>query len=245
MDASLSAKALLHNFEVFGLDGARVESVILSHGHMDHAGGLMGFLDAYPRPRDLVVHPLAFSVRRLNVPGKGPGEPMRVLDEKALGGCGVTIRNTRHAATWHSDLVLTLGEIERITPFEKGFPWAEIEENGVWSADSFADDQSVVLRVADGLIVISGCAHSGIVNSVKYAQKVTGITKVHAVLGGFHLTGPLFEPIIDDTVAAIKDIDPDWVVPMHCTGWKAINAFAAAFGDRFLLNTVGTRYEFG
>jgi 7,8-dihydropterin-6-yl-methyl-4-(beta-D-ribofuranosyl)aminobenzene 5'-phosphate synthase len=245
MDASMSAKALLHNFEVFDLDGHRIESVILSHGHMDHTGGLMGFLNEYPRQRDLVVHPQAFSLRRFNIPGQGPGEPMPCLDDKVLGGCGVTIRYSRRAATWHSDLVLTLGEIERITAFEKGFPWAEVEEDGVWSADTFDDDQAVVLRVADGLIVISGCAHSGIVNTVKYAQKVTGIDTVHAVLGGFHLTGPLFEPIIDDTVQAIKAIGPDWIVPMHCTGWKAIHSFAEAMGDRFLLNSVGTRYEFG
>jgi 7,8-dihydropterin-6-yl-methyl-4-(beta-D-ribofuranosyl)aminobenzene 5'-phosphate synthase len=244
LDASMTAKALLHNFEVFGLDGNRIESVILSHGHIDHTGGLMGFLNAYPRQRDLVVHPQAFSLRRLNIPGRGPGEPMSALDEQALRAGGVTVRQSRLAATWHSDLVLTLGEIERVTAFEKGFPWAEIEGDGVWSSDSFADDQAVVLRVADGLVVISGCAHAGIVNTVKYAQKVTGIDKVHAVLGGFHLTGPLFEPIIGDTVAAIKDIGPDWIVPMHCTGWKAIHAFAEAMGERFLLNSVGTRYVF-
>lgn len=245
LDTSMSAKALLHNFAVLGLDGGRVESIVLSHGHLDHTGGLEGFLDAFPRPRDLVVHPGAFAPRRLNIPGKGPGEPMAALEASDLNARGVTLRTPRQAATWHSDLVLTLGEIDRVTPFEKGFPWAEIEAGGNWEADGFADDQAVVLRVAQGLVVISGCAHAGIVNTVKYAQKVTGIDRVHAVLGGFHLTGPLFEPIIDDTVGAIKAIGPDWVVPMHCTGWKAIHAFAEAMGERFLLNSVGTRYDFG
>jgi len=245
LDTSLSAEALLHNFKELNIDGTKIESVILSHGHIDHTGGLMGFLEAYPRPRELEVHPGAFSLRRFHMPGREPEAPMPVLDENKLEACGLTIHKLRRPATWYSDLLLTLGEIERVTPFEKGFPGAEIEKDGTWSADSFEDDQAVVLRVADGLVVISGCAHSGIVNTVKYAQKVTGIEKVHAVLGGFHLTGPVFEPIIDDTVQAIRAIGPDWVVPMHCTGWNAIHAFAAAMGDRFLLNGVGTRYEFG
>lgn len=244
LDTSMTAKALLHNFEVLGLDGDRVESIFLSHGHIDHTGGLTGFLETYPRPRDLVVHPRAFSPRRFHTPGREPGAPMVALDEAVLGGYGVTVREARRPATWQSDLILNLGEVERVTPFEKGFPGTEVEVDGVWSADAFDDDQAVVLRVAKGLVVISGCAHSGIVNTVKYAQKVTGIEPVHAVLGGFHLTGPVFEPIIDDTVRAMRDIGPDWIVPMHCTGWKAIHAFAEGMGERFLLNSVGTRYDF-
>jgi len=94
-------------------------------------------------------------------------------------------------------------------------------------------------------VVLSGCAHAGIINTVKHAQKVSHTEKVHAVLGGFHLTGALFEPIIDPTIAEMKSVGPDYVVPMHCTGWKAITRFAEEMPEQFQLNTVGTTYTFG
>lgn len=92
-----------------------------------------------------------------------------------------------------------------------------------------------------GLVVVSGCAHRGIVNTVKHAQKMTGIEKVHAVVGGFHLTGAKPE-VIQKTIADIKAIRPDYIVPTHCTGFEAISAFAREMPDQFILNTVGTRY---
>ena len=92
-----------------------------------------------------------------------------------------------------------------------------------------------------GLVVLSGCAHRGIVNTVKHAQKMTGIEKVHAVIGGFHLTGAKPE-LIDKTVADIKAVRPDYIVPMHCTGYEAIGAFAREMPDQFILNTAGTKY---
>ena len=91
-------------------------------------------------------------------------------------------------------------------------------------------------------MVISGCAHSGIVNTVLYSRKITGVEPIHAILGGFHLTGPLFEPIIGDTIAAVKEMEPKVLVPMHCTGWSAMRRFADAFPDSFVLNSVGSKF---
>jgi 7,8-dihydropterin-6-yl-methyl-4-(beta-D-ribofuranosyl)aminobenzene 5'-phosphate synthase len=93
-------------------------------------------------------------------------------------------------------------------------------------------------------VVLSGCAHSGIVNTVEYAREITGINKVHVVMGGFHLTGPAFEPIIGDTIESIKRIGPDYVIPTHCTGRKAILAFERAMPGRFLVNMSGTKLTF-
>jgi 7,8-dihydropterin-6-yl-methyl-4-(beta-D-ribofuranosyl)aminobenzene 5'-phosphate synthase len=95
-----------------------------------------------------------------------------------------------------------------------------------------------------GLVVIGGYSHSGIVNTVKHVKKVARTSKVHAVLEGFHLTGQIFDPIIGPTIEEMKKINPDFVVPMHCTGWKAINQFAALMPQQLLLNTVGTTYVF-
>ena len=87
------------------------------------------------------------------------------------------------------------------------------------------------------------CGHAGIVNIVRYAKKLTGVDHVYAVIGGFHLNGPLFEPIIPDTVAALQQLAPQYIVPAHCTGFRAIHALAASFPNAFLQNSVGTRYE--
>ena len=244
MDAGISTTCLFHNADALGVDFGQVESVVLSHGHIDHFGGLIGFLNRANKGIPLILHPDAFLPRRLNIPGIGQIDIPR-LDEAALKETGVAIHKIKEASTLGSDLIMVLGEVERVTDFEKGFPWAEAKIDDAWVMDPFHDDQGVAVKVkGKGLVVISGCAHAGIINTVKHAQKVTGTDKVHAVLGGFHLTGPLFEPIIAPTIGEMKKIGPDVVVPMHCTGWKAINQFAQEMPEQFTLNTVGTTYIF-
>ena len=93
-------------------------------------------------------------------------------------------------------------------------------------------------------MVLTGCGHSGIVNVLRYAQKVTGETRIHAVIGGFHLSGRQFEPIIPATCDALAALAPDYLVPCHCTGWRAIHTLAALLPDAFIQNSVGTRFEF-
>lgn len=244
MDAGISTACLVHNAAVFGIDFGQVESAVLSHGHLDHFGGLPGFLDSARKGIPLVLHRDAFLERRLNVPGVMVFELPR-LNESTLEQAGVDVRRMSEPSTLASDLMLVLGEVERVTDFETGFAWAEARINDEWVTDPFNDDQGVAVNVkGKGLVILSGCAHAGIINTVRHAQKVALTEKVHAVLGGFHLTGPLFEPIIDPTIEAMKKIAPDFVVPMHCTGWKAINRFAEKMAEQFLLNVVGTTYVF-
>lgn len=167
------------------------------------------------------------------------------LDEMALKETGVALHKAREASLLASGHVLIAGDVERVTDFEKGFLWAEAKIDGAWVVDPFHDDQGIAVNVkGKGLVVIGGCSHAGIINTVKYAQKATRIKKVHAILGGFHLTGPLFESIIEPTIEEMKKIDPDLIVPMHCTGWKAINQFAMKMPEQFRLNSVGTTYVF-
>jgi 7,8-dihydropterin-6-yl-methyl-4-(beta-D-ribofuranosyl)aminobenzene 5'-phosphate synthase len=136
------------------------------------------------------------------------------------------------------------GRIEKVTDYEKVDPgrWVKREDKRV--PETFVGEQSVVLSLqGKGLVVFTGCAHLGVVNTVKHAQKITGVTKVHAILGGFHLIGAK-EEVIQKTVADLKAMAPDYVVPMHCTGFEAVVVFAKEMPDQFILNTSGTRYIF-
>jgi 7,8-dihydropterin-6-yl-methyl-4-(beta-D-ribofuranosyl)aminobenzene 5'-phosphate synthase len=136
------------------------------------------------------------------------------------------------------------GRIEKVTDYEKVDPGRWVKRGDRREPETFIGEQTVVLTLkGKGLVVFTGCAHVGVVNTVKYAQKITGVSKVHAVMGGFHLTGGT-EELIRRTVADIKAMAPDYIVPMHCTGFEAAGVFAKEMPDQFILNTVGTRYIF-
>lgn len=134
------------------------------------------------------------------------------------------------------------GKIERITDYEQIPPVFVAKSGEQFVQEDFIGEQAIVLNAkGKGLVVLSGCAHRGIVNTIKHAQKMTGIEKVHAIIGGFHLTGAKPE-LIQKTIADMKTIRPDYIVPTHCTGFEAISAFAREMPDQFILNTAGTRY---
>ena len=140
-------------------------------------------------------------------------------------------------------MVLVTGQIHRTTDFEKGFPIHYSEINGTWQSDPLIhDDQALVVNVRDkGLVVLTGCGHAGAINSIRYAQKLSGTDTVYALLGGLHLTGAIFEPIISPTVQELKSIGPRLIMPGHCTGWKATHEFAREFPNEFIQPSVGTR----
>ena len=123
------------------------------------------------------------------------------------------------------------GEIDRTTEFERGLAVQQAFRDGEWQPDPFIhDDQALVADVrGKGLVVITGCCHAGLINTVRHARKLTGVDRVFAVVGGFHLGTPVFEPVIPPTVEALAEFDPRVVAPTHCTGWRAIHALAAAF----------------
>lgn len=246
MDAGISSECLIHNAQLMDIDLNKIEGVILSHGHFDHFGGFPGLLKVLKKKTPVYLHPDAFLERRINFPPPSKSVGMPQLNEDTLKNVGGLVYRSSTISHLASHLILTTGEVARTIPFEKGFPIAQAKIGGTWVLDPFHDDQGVIVNVkGKGLVVISGCAHAGIINTVEYAKKVTGTKKVHAVLGGFHLTGPLFDPIIQPTINEMKRINPDYIVPMHCTGWKAITQFAKEMPQSFILNTVGTTYMFG
>ena len=143
-----------------------------------------------------------------------------------------------------ADTVLVTGEVARTTPFERGFPFFERTAGSGWEAEPhLLDDQALVVNIRNrGLVILSGCGHSGIVNIVRHARTLTAVPRVHAVLGGFHLSGAYFEPTIGPTIDALRSFDPAVIVPAHCTGYKPQMAIAAAMPAAYVHNAVGTSY---
>ncbi|MCY1136922.1 MBL fold metallo-hydrolase [Actinoplanes sp. Pm04-4] len=141
--------------------------------------------------------------------------------------------------------VLITGEVDRTTEFEHGMPPAHQAWNGTtWEPDPLVvDDQALVVNLRGrGLVVLTGCGHAGAINIVRHAQRLTGIPQLHALLGGLHLSGPYFNPVIGPTVEALRAAGPSLLVPGHCTGWRAQHAFAAALPDAWVPNGSGTKY---
>ena len=243
-DTGYTSVGVPHNVEFLEVNLGQVEALVLSHAHMDHTGSLFTVLERIGKSIPLVVHPDAFvwpryfgldDGRRLQFP--------RTLVEADLEHQNVELVVSKAPTLIAHDLVAVTGEVERVTKFEKGLPNALLERNGKVEKDPIADDQSLVLNLkGKGLVVISGCAHAGIINTILHARRITGITEIHTVMGGFHLSGPVFEPIIEETIKELKQMDPAVIVPMHCTGWKAIERFSQEFPESFILNSVGSKF---
>jgi 7,8-dihydropterin-6-yl-methyl-4-(beta-D-ribofuranosyl)aminobenzene 5'-phosphate synthase len=143
-------------------------------------------------------------------------------------------------------MILVTGEIPRKTEFEKGFPQHRVFDGGKWQPDPWIwDDRAIAINIKKkGLVVVSGCAHAGIINTVLYAQQIAGVTDIYAVIGGFHLAGKECEPRIRQTVEQLKLLDPKFLAPSHCTGWRGIHAVAEALPHAFVWNSVGNLYRF-
>ena len=191
----------------------------------------------------IILHPDAF-LKRKNVLPDGHEVDLPPPDRRDIEAEGISVIEEKGATLLIDGHVMITGEIPRTTPFEKGFPPGRAEVNGVWQPDPWIhDDQAIVINVRDkGLVVLTGCGHAGLINTLQHASNATGVKEIYAVLGGFHLTGKIFEPIIDPTIQALKEIKARIIVPQHCTGWRAIFEITRDFPDAFIPNSVGTRF---
>ena len=244
-DAGLTPDGLAENMRRLSVSPKGIEAIVLSHGHFDHTTGLDGLVRALGRANlPVIIHPEFWSRRRITIPGREPFE-LPSTSRSALRGAGFEIIEERQPSFLLDGSLLVTGEVDRSTEFEKGFAVHQAFRDQEWQPDPLIlDDQAAVLNVRDkGLVVMTGCGHAGIVNIVRYARKLTGVEQVYAVIGGFHLNGPLFEPIIAATCKALEELAPQVIVPAHCTGWRAVHALAASFPEAFIQNSVGTRFE--
>jgi 7,8-dihydropterin-6-yl-methyl-4-(beta-D-ribofuranosyl)aminobenzene 5'-phosphate synthase len=248
-DAGVSPDGLITNATILGINILDIESIVLSHGHADHYTGLIKLLQHISRQIPLYAHPDAFSKRWLILP-----DDLRVssvLNEDDLERQGAVIFTNDGITTLpdkNNPRLLITGQIPRVTSFEKGFPfqYKELPETGEIVHDPLInDDQALVANIKDrGLVILTACGHAGVINTVEYAKKITGIENVYAILGGFHLSGKIYENIIDPTLRELVRFNPRFVIPCHCTGWKAVNKIIQLMPDSFIQSSVGSKFIF-
>jgi 7,8-dihydropterin-6-yl-methyl-4-(beta-D-ribofuranosyl)aminobenzene 5'-phosphate synthase len=245
-DTGITPDGCVENLRRIGKDVADIEAVVCSHGHFDHTAGLSG-LAARLGPRNLpvLVHPEFWTRRRLAIPGREPLETP-TTSRTALEEVGFDVIEQRQPSLLLARALLVTGEVDRTTDFENGFLIHQARRDGAWVPDPLIlDDQALIANVAGkGLVILTGCGHAGVINICRYAQRLTGESRIHAVLGGFHLSGPLFEPLITPTIDAFEQLAPDVVVPAHCTGWRAVHSIAGRLPTQFIQNSVGTTFDF-
>ncbi|MDY6855496.1 MAG: MBL fold metallo-hydrolase [Thermodesulfobacteriota bacterium] len=245
LDSGWSKIGIFHNMKMLGVDVSQIEAVVISHGHMDHCGALPEILDSIsPSSAPVIIHPDAFLQRMISLQG-GITIEMPTMKESSINKAGIEVIKTKRPHSLASGLVFSLGEVERITDFEEGMPGFLIKRNNEFEPDSIIDDQGLVIHLkGKGLVIITGCAHSGIINTIEYAKKITRVDTIYAVMGGFHLTGPQFMLLTDRTVEELKKVKPSIIIPMHCTCWVTMNWIEREFPDQFILNSVGTTFSF-
>ena len=264
LDFGYSPEALINNIEITRVDPGKIQALIVSHGHYDHFGGLQGFLARYRNalPADIKLyaggednfcHRYSGSQKQLTDFG--------ILDRRELGAHRIDIVLCE-TPTVIADHVFTTGKIAR-NSIERVLPGALVEYairdglgcnashftpaelQGKIVPDEFIHEHATCFNVKDrGLVVISSCGHAGIVNSARQAQEVSGVQKVHALVGGFHL-GPAPAEYLNQVVAEIKKLDPDVIIPMHCSGANFTQAVREQMPAKLLISTTGSRFTFG
>jgi 7,8-dihydropterin-6-yl-methyl-4-(beta-D-ribofuranosyl)aminobenzene 5'-phosphate synthase len=264
LDYGYSQSVLYNNMELMGVDPRKLDALIVSHGHYDHFGGLLGFLDRYRAqlPADIKLYAGGEDnfCRRLS----GPATQLTdfgTLDRRELAARKVTAVLAEKPVVI-ADQAFTTGKIAR-TSIERVLPNSHVEfgmkdgtgcepakylpagMDGKVVPDEHIHEHATCFNVKGrGLVVISSCGHVGIVNSVRQAQEVSGIEKVHAIVGGFHL-GPAPRDYLSQVVAEIRKLKPDVLIPMHCSGLNFVQEARAQMPDNVLVTTTGSRITFG
>ena len=242
LDTGQSA-AIVHNLGLLGVAPGSLDMIAISHGHNDHTGGLFHVLGRAAKRIPVFAHPQAFKPRFSVAGGERhfAGVPHRIEQLTSLGADWRWGGEPTELlpAVWLS------GAVPRATEYETGDERlrAADGESGCECQDTIDDDMALFCKTAKGLVVVSGCTHSGLVNMVRHGLAVTGCERLHGWIGGTHL-GPVGAPQQQATIAQLKAFDPDFVAANHCTGFRMMADLQQAFGERFIPAFVGTVVEF-
>jgi 7,8-dihydropterin-6-yl-methyl-4-(beta-D-ribofuranosyl)aminobenzene 5'-phosphate synthase len=266
LDFGYSPDALINNIDILKVDPAKIGALVVSHGHYDHFGGLQGFLSRYrgALPADLKLYAGGednFCQRVIPSQTQGQFTDFGALDRRELVSHQVTtvLCETPTVVAGHA---FTTGQIKR-SGIERVLPntfvqfgikdglgcdashYTSAEMQGRIVPDEHIHEHATCYNIKDrGLVVISSCGHVGIVNSVRQARAVSGIEKVHAIVGGFHL-GPASRDYLRDVVAEIRNLKPDVVIPMHCSGLNFVEEARMQMPENVLVTTTGSHLTFG
>jgi len=244
-DYGLDPAGVMNNAALLGLDIGKANAYSLSHGHYDHYDAAVRMLkqnqSRITGGTPFYVGEAAFAQRYKLNPGSTDLVDIGQLKKEDIEALGLKVVEVKTPMEIIPGAYFT-GNVERVTAYEAMPTNLKVKNGDKVENDMFPGEQGLFFNIkGKGLVVLSGCAHRGIVNTVKQAQKVAGMDKVHTVMGGFHLISAKPE-VIQNTVADIKAMKPDYVVPTHCTGFAAMTAFSREMPNQFIINTAGTKY---
>ena len=226
-----------HNVRPLGVDMSSIQKVVLSHGHFDHTGGLKGVLLQAGRKIEVIAHPDVFGNKHTRV-----GQTERYIGipykRKELEDAGAAFTLSKEPV-WLTKDIVTTGEIPMATEYEKIEPNFVIKDGAKFVPDTFSDDRALIIKTESGLVVILGCAHRGMINTLRHAQQLTGVETIHTVIGGTHLLHSSDERVYL-TAAALQEMGVQHVGASHCTGMKQAALLAQQLGDAFFFNNTGS-----
>ena len=233
--------SVIHNAGTLGIDLRKVDKIVLSHGHFDHTGGLREVLGRMRKQIDVVAHPDVWTLKYDHHEGHPPryiGIPFARIELENLGARFVLSRGPVQLA----ENIMTTGEVPMINDYESIDPHLFVKEGEGLRPDELKDDRSVIVNTTAGLIVVLGCAHRGMINTLHHAQELTGVKKIKAVVGGSHLIGASEERVWQ-TIAALKELGVEKLGLCHCTSQPVAAIMAREFGEGFFFNNTGRRIE--
>ena len=232
--------AISNNARVLGIDLSQIDTVVLSHGHYDHSGGLRSILESN-KDFTLYGHPDVFSpkVKKTNGNYKYIGIP---VEKDYIVNCGISLKLDRNPVEIAPG-VMTSGEIVLENDFEDVEPMFFLKQDEKVTPDTLADDQALILETDKGVVVLLGCSHRGVINTLKHVTQLKGTVKIHAILGGLHL-GKASDGKLAKIIDHLRGFGLEMVGVGHCTGPRAFLALANEFKDRVFLNTVGKVINF-